>query len=370
MPIRGRCGSSCSARCARGAVSGNSSSAGRGGGRCSGMLAHARQAVSRGALIDGLWGSEPPASAENSVHVYIAGLRRVLEPRRAPRAPSQFLLAAAGDGYRLRLAPGTLDTEVLGQRIADARRLVAEDPAAAARALDAALGLWQGASLAGVPGSWAEIERARLDELRQTAIADRIDIMLTLGGHHQALAELAALIRQHPLQERFYGQLMLALYRCGRQADALAAFARRSPGARRPAWHRPGAAAAAVAPADPHRRRRTRPRRRLSGPLAGRGCRGSCPRTWTSSSAGQRNWPNSTGCSPPEPRLICVLAGTAGVGKTALAVHWGHRVRDAFPGGQLYCRPPRPRPTRAGDRGRRARRLPARARRRGPGHPR
>jgi DNA-binding SARP family transcriptional activator len=189
-----------------------------------GMLASARHAVSRGELIDGLWGQEPPASADNSVHVYIAGLRRVLEPRRPRRAPS-LLLTAVAPGYRLRLEPGTLDTEVLHQHMTDARRLAGGDPAAAARSLDAALRLWQGASLSGIPGPWADIERARLDELRQSATADRLDIMLRLGAHHQALAELAALIRQHPLQERFHGQLMLALYRCGRQGDALAAFA-------------------------------------------------------------------------------------------------------------------------------------------------
>ncbi|HMD91447.1 MAG TPA: AfsR/SARP family transcriptional regulator [Trebonia sp.] len=309
-----------------------------------GMLAHARQAVSRGALIDGLWGSEPPASAENSVHVYIAGLRRVLEPRRAPRAPSQFL-TGAGDGYRLRLAPGTLDTEVLGQRMADARRLAAEDPAAAARALDAALGLWQGASLAGIPGSWAEIERARLDELRQTATADRIDIMLTLGSHHEALAELAALIRQHPLQERFHGQLMLALYRCGRQADALGAFAhaRRAladqlgidPGPALQRLHQQilTADTALDLPQPGGRVKRTLvPRELPAGVNTFTGRSAELAALDQLLAAGGRADRDSAKAAA----LTCVVAGTAGVGKTALAVHWGHRVRDAFPGGQLY----------------------------------
>ena len=311
-----------------------------------GMLAHARQAVSRGALIDGLWGSEPPASAENSVHVYIAGLRRVLEPRRAPRAPSQFL-TGAGDGYRLRLAPGTLDTEVLGQRMADARRLVAEDPAAAARALDAALGLWQGASLAGIPGSWAEIERARLDELRQTATADRIDLMLTLGSHHEALAELAALIRQHPLRERFHGQLMLALYRCGRQADALGAFARARRALADQLGIDPGPALRRlhqqILTADPAldlpqpggRVRRALVPRELPADVdrfTGRSAElAELDQLLAAGGGADRDTATAAGAA-----LICVVAGTAGVGKTALAVHWGHRVRDAFPGGQLY----------------------------------
>jgi len=190
-----------------------------------GMLAmHAHRAVSRSELIDGVWDADPPASAVNSVHVYISGLRRVLEPRRTHGAPGQ-VLATGRAGYLLRLEPGQLDTELLAGHLADARRRTAAlDLAAAARSLEAALGLWQGTTLAGIDGRWADIERARLDELRQTAIEDRLDVLLALGGHHQALAELAALVRQYPLRERFRGQVMLALYRCGRPADALAAF--------------------------------------------------------------------------------------------------------------------------------------------------
>jgi DNA-binding SARP family transcriptional activator len=188
-----------------------------------GMLASRRQVVSRGELIDGLWGHRAPASAGNSVHVHISALRRVLEPRRASRAPGT-LLTATGPGYRLNLAPGTLDTDVLEGHRADAR-LAAGTPRAALRSLDAALSLWQGATLAGVPGPWADIERTRLEELRHATTADRIDILLRLGGHHEVLAELTALTRRHPLRERFWGQLMLALYRCGRQGEALAAFA-------------------------------------------------------------------------------------------------------------------------------------------------
>ena len=191
-----------------------------------GRLASARKAVSRDELIDGLWGADPPANAENSLHVHILGLRRALEPRRAHRTPSR-LLWGIGPGYQLMVAPGARDTEVLDRHMADARRLAAGDPRAAGRSLDGALGLWQAGSisLAGIPGPWADMERARLEELRQTATADRIDIMLALGRNEQALAELAALIRQYPLQGRFRCQRILALDRSGRQADALAAFA-------------------------------------------------------------------------------------------------------------------------------------------------
>ncbi len=188
-----------------------------------GMLAGTRRLVSRGELIAGLWGQDAPASAGNAVHVHISGLRRVLEPARPRRSPSR-ILTGARSGYRLDLAPGCLDAEVLDHHLATARRLAATDPADALRSLDAALTLWHGAPLDGIPGPWADVERIRLDELHQTATGDRLDMMLVLGGHHEVLAELAALIRGHPLRERFRGQFMLALYRCGRQAEALAAY--------------------------------------------------------------------------------------------------------------------------------------------------
>ena len=188
-----------------------------------GMLAGSRRAVSIGELIDGLWGQDPPASAGNAVHVHLSSLRRVLEPDRARRAPGQ-ILTAAHSGYRLDLTPGSLDTEVLDFHLAMARRLAASDPTVALRSLDTALSLWHGATLDGIPGPWADVERTRLDELYQTATGDRLDMLLMLGAHHEVLADLAALIRKHPLRERFRGQFMLALYRSGRQAEALAAY--------------------------------------------------------------------------------------------------------------------------------------------------
>jgi DNA-binding SARP family transcriptional activator len=313
-----------------------------------GMLAmHAHQVV-RGELIDGMWDQDPPASAVNSVHVHVVGLRRVLEPRRARRAPGE-VLAASGPGYQLRLEPGTLDTEILDQHLAHARGLTAgADPAVTVRSLEAALGLWQGAPLAGIPGPWAEIERIRLEELRQSAIEGRIDALLALGRHHLILAELAALIRQYPLRERFHGQLMLALYRCGRQADALAAFAdaRRElagqlgidPGSALRRLHQQILTSDTALNPPPDR-----------GGLAGHGApagHGAVPRelpgdvdTFVGRTAElselDRLLPAREGTSP-RAALISAVAGSGGVGKTALAVHWGHRVRDAFPGGQLY----------------------------------
>jgi DNA-binding SARP family transcriptional activator len=305
-----------------------------------GMLASRRYVISRGELIDGLWGQGAPASAENSVHVHISALRRVLEPRRASRAPGR-LLAATGPGYRLTLAPGTLDTDVLDGHMAAARQLATGDPRAAVRSLDAALSLWQGAALAGAPGPWADIERARLEELRQATTADRIDILLRLGGHHEVLAELAALTRQHPLRERFWGQLMLALYRCGRQGEALAAFAdaRRElagqlgvdPG---PALRRLHEQVLAADPAL-EESRPAQPERTPGYPLYAPRLLPADVDRFTGRTA-ELAWLDQL-LTAGGPAASCVVSGSAGVGKTALAVHWGHRMRAAFPGGHLYA---------------------------------
>jgi DNA-binding SARP family transcriptional activator len=191
-----------------------------------GLLAlRPNRAVSRDELIDGMWGDDPPLSSVNALHVYVAGLRVALEPDRAHRAPGRILLAS-GPGYLLRLEPGQLDTEIFGRHLHAASALrAAGDLAGAAASLDAALLLWKAAPLAGIPGPGVEIGRVRLVEQRLTAIEERIEVMLALGQHAEAAAQLAGLVREHPLRERFRSQLMLALYRCGRQGDALAAFA-------------------------------------------------------------------------------------------------------------------------------------------------
>jgi DNA-binding SARP family transcriptional activator len=186
-----------------------------------GVLAtRANRVVSRGELVDAVWGQEPPASAEGGIYTYVAGLRRALEPDRPRRAPDRSrrtparVLVSAGGGYMLRLDPGCLDAAVFEQCLSQARDLrAAGDAAAAERAVTEALALWRGLAFAGVPGPFAEAERQRLGELRTGGAEDRAGLLLALGRAAEAVPDLTALVTAHPLRERAHGLLMIALYR-------------------------------------------------------------------------------------------------------------------------------------------------------------
>jgi DNA-binding SARP family transcriptional activator/tetratricopeptide (TPR) repeat protein len=318
-----------------------------------GLLAiRANRAVSRGELIDGIWGEDPPPSAMNALHVHVAALRRVLEPDRVSRAPGGFLVAS-GPGYSLRLDPERLDAQMFGRHL-DAARVsrAAGDLSAAAWSLDEALRLWQAIPLSGIPGPWAEIERVRLSELRLAAIEQRADVMIMLGQSGAAAAELTGLVREFPLREGLRGQLMLALYRCGRQADALAAYTegRRilhaelgvepGPGLRRlheqilTADAALGSPAAAATMANPQHVW-VAPAQLPADVDAFTGRTGELAAldklASTIGPPGRERLADSGSAA-----MVIALSGTAGVGKTALAVHWARRVRDAFPDGQLY----------------------------------
>src|ERR1700760_1999185 len=179
------------------------------------LLAEGRE-VAMGALIDGLWAADPPRTAAGTVRTYVSRLRRVL-------GLADGLIESAGDGYRL--ARGgfgvDLDSFVL---LAGKARASHAGPARAARLLRQALALWQGEALAGLPGRLAESQRDRLAELRMAALEERLALDIELGWHGAAAAELPELLAGDPLRERLTELLMLALYRSGRQADALTAF--------------------------------------------------------------------------------------------------------------------------------------------------
>jgi predicted ATPase/DNA-binding SARP family transcriptional activator len=178
------------------------------------LALEAGEVVSRDRLIDALWGEDPPDTARNTLQVYVSQVRKLLP---------DGLLETTANGYRLAVDPSAVDAFEF-QRLATAGRsaLTVGDAAGAAETLGAALELWHGSEPADLP----QAETIRLDELRLTAMEDRIDAELALGRHGQLVGELERLVAEQPLRERLRGQLMLALYRSGRQADALAVYQR------------------------------------------------------------------------------------------------------------------------------------------------
>lgn len=189
------------------------------------LVAAEGRAVPADALIDALWGDSPPASAAGTLQSYISRLRRSLEPDRAPGAPAKVLVSE-GTGYRLDVPADDIDFRRFEALATEGRALLRDGrPAEARAALVEAEALWRGPALADCPDR--DLTRGlatRLEERRVVALEDRIDADLALG-HHDALAgELAELVQRHPLRERLRAQLALALYRSGRQAEALRAI--------------------------------------------------------------------------------------------------------------------------------------------------
>jgi DNA-binding SARP family transcriptional activator/class 3 adenylate cyclase len=189
------------------------------------LLLHAGAVVSTDRLIDELWGEDPPVTARGVLQVYVANLRKVLEPNRARRAAGG-VLRTQPPGYLIEPDPEQLDLARFERLTTEGRAgLAAGDPAQAARLLRDAVGLWRGPALADLAlEPFAQVEITRLEEQRLAALEDRVDADLACGHHTQLIGELEALATAHPLRERLRGQLLLALYRSGRQAEALGAY--------------------------------------------------------------------------------------------------------------------------------------------------
>jgi YVTN family beta-propeller protein len=189
------------------------------------LLADAGTAVSVGRIAEAVWGERAPVGFASTVQTYVFHLREVLEPSRGRGAPGQLLVTESG-GYRLRVSDDAIDAAVFEQRIrAGQEKLARAAFAEAAAELSAALGLWRGEVLADL----ADFEfvapiAARLTQLRQVARQSRIDADLALGRHSVVLAELDELVARHPLNEQMHAARILALYRTGRQSDALEAY--------------------------------------------------------------------------------------------------------------------------------------------------
>jgi DNA-binding SARP family transcriptional activator len=275
-------------------------------------------------IVDVLWSEEPPATARRQVHSGMSALRRVVNGRLITLEP----------GYLLRVEPDELDVQVFESLVATARREASRgDRAAAAQRLRTALGLWRGPALGGVTGMASEA--TGLEQRRLAALVERVELDLAAGRHANLIGELPALIAEHPFVERLRAQLMLALCRAERPAEALQVY--------RDARHTLGEQLGVEPSAELDRLKRAI--------LAGE----------TSSVVPARRWPAGAGrpCLLPadiadftgragQVRDLCealtratspvaAVAGDGGVGKTTLAVHVAHRLRSAFPDGQLYA---------------------------------
>lgn len=179
------------------------------------LLLHANEVVSSDLLIDQLWGDDPPASGVTALQVRVSQLRKALGKNAAR-------LETSPSGYVLRVEPHEFDLDSFTRLLREAE---SAEPVAAAEKLGEALALWRGQALTGLAeASFARAAIVRMEELRLAAVERRNDAELALGRHARLVGELESLVLQHPLHERLHGQLMLALYRSGRQAEALAAF--------------------------------------------------------------------------------------------------------------------------------------------------
>ena len=190
------------------------------------LLLHANELVSADRLIDDLWGEHPPPTALKTVQAYVSRLRKTLDHVGAPSGTPRGALLTRGHGYLLRVESGELDVDRFRGLVEQGRQaLAAGEPELAAHHLREGLSLWRGPALGEFTyDAFAAPAIAQLEELQLGALEDRIDADLALGRQHDLVGELTELVERHPLRERLRGQLMLALYRCGRQAAALGVY--------------------------------------------------------------------------------------------------------------------------------------------------
>jgi DNA-binding SARP family transcriptional activator len=282
-------------------------------------------------LIDAIWGEDPPSQALAAVRTYASRLRKVL---------SVNALVSESGGYAIRVRRDALDLAVAQELAAEAEKSRAAGDRGQARLLiNKSLGLWDGEPLANVPGPYAENHRARLEEWRLQLLETRLDLDLEVGSHAEAVSELTALTAAHPLRERLRELLMLALYRSGRQAEALAVYAdtRRLLAEELGVDPRPELARLQqrILQADAELARPSEepaPAPQVTRPA-------QLPATvpdFTGRASFVRELGGQLATAERSVMAVSALAGIGGVGKTTLAVHVAHEARPHFPDGQLY----------------------------------
>ncbi|WP_370531845.1 AfsR/SARP family transcriptional regulator [Streptomyces venezuelae] len=308
------------------------------------LLLREGRIVTASEVIDAIWGEDPPSQAVATVRTYASRVRKAYGP--------ETLLTESG-AYAVRVPPGALDLDVARELAAESERARGLGDLRRARdLLTQSLALWAGEALAGVPGPYAGAQRAQLEQWRVELLETRLDMDLEAGAHAEAVPELTALTAAHPLRERLRELLMLALYRCGRQAEALAVYAD---------TRRLLADELGVDPSPALRRLQQRileaddallgPPPSASGPPHATPLRpellpaGVPDFTGRTALLGEltRHLTTPEGSGP----AVSVIAGIGGVGKTTLAVQVAHQVRPHFPDGRLYVdlRGDGPRPT-------------------------
>lgn len=295
------------------------------------LLLRGGRAATAAELLDALWGEEPPPTALAALRGYAFRLRKAL---------GSDALTTVDGGYALHCKPGALDLGIAEAHVSDGEKARgASDPARAREGFGRALDLWDGEPLAGIPGPYAEAQRHRLTEWRLQLTETRLDLDLQVGCHAEAVSELTALSAEHPLRERLRALLMLALYRSGRQAEALGVYAdtRRlladelgvDPGAELTDLHQRILEVDPALLAAPAARTEAAPEpvrpAQLPATVADFTGRAAFVRE-----LGERLTTDLGVMS------VSAVAGIGGVGKTTLAVHVAHTARDAFPDGQLY----------------------------------
>jgi DNA-binding SARP family transcriptional activator len=299
------------------------------------LLLRAGHLVPMSNLITAVWGDDPPQTAWRQVQNGVSQLRVTLA-----KHGGADLLDSGPDGYRLRLDAAQVDLGQFRAWLADARDLAAAgQPVDAARTLRAALALWRGPALVGLSGEFVARQAVHLDEERLGALEECVELELHTGAGGDLVAELSALVADHPLRERFASALMLALHRSGRQADALETY------------HRLAAVLADRLGVDPGPAIRARyvailrDDPELGVPAANRPPRRAPARPaqlpahtplFVGRAEQLRELDALLDHGDGAAHGSVVISGPAGVGKTLLASHWARRVADRFPDGQLY----------------------------------
>jgi DNA-binding SARP family transcriptional activator len=303
------------------------------------LVLFANRPVSVDELIEAAWNGRPPTTARTQLHSLVSALRRALTAAGFVDPPAADVIATASPGYLLRVEPGDTDLAAFEAGLGAARAAAARgDAATAVAACDAALRLWRGRPFEGIASHHLDVEATRLDEARLHALEDCARAELALGRNGEAVARLVGLVDRSPLHEGAYELLMTALYRAGRRGDALAAYRRVrrdlveelgvEPGPALRGLHERILAGEALPPAI-GRPVRTRPAQ-LPADLADFTGR-SRQVTELTGMLGTRGPAGGVG-----PVTVVSVTGAAGIGKTCLAVHVAHRVREAYPDGQLY----------------------------------